>query len=539
MKMIKNIMKYIMTTLCVVLAVALLYASYWSDITFGQVPFDQILFHLMVPLEGADNSLVLSYLKGTLLWIGIAMLVFYVPVVVECSSFSHRKEREQKEREQKESEQKESEQKEQGQKKKCINRVRKYVQVSRKFYVRHIVAFASIFLSFALVWDVIDFQIIDYVRYQLQTTNLYEKEYVDSKQAGVKFPEEKKNLIIIVMESMEATFADEESGGAMRENLIPNLTRLAKEHTHFSMNNQLQGAFQMPGTGWTIAGIMAQTAGIPMSLPIGQNSYGKYKDFMPGLTTMGELLEAQGYTNEFMIGSEAAFAGMGKYFETHGNYKIFDYDTAIERGYIDEDYYEFWGFEDMKLYEYAKLELETLAKEEQPFHMIINTIDTHTPTGYKCKECKRKFGNVYKNVIHCADRQVNRFVEWLEEQPFYEDTVVVIVGDHLSMSTRVEEYMKDSVGEEHIDDYERTAYNVIINSKLQTSYSKNRTFSTMDMYPTILASIGCEIPGERLGLGTNLYSGKKTLMEEMGAEAFKEELKKNSKFYNQTLVKGK
>ena len=109
----------------------------------------------------------------------------------------------------------------------------------------------------------------------------------------LKFPEEKKNLIVIVMESMEATFADEESGGAMSVNLIPNLTRLAEENTHFSMNNQLQGAIQMPGTGWTIAGIMAQTSGIPMSLPIGQNSYGKYKDFMPGLTTMGELLEEE------------------------------------------------------------------------------------------------------------------------------------------------------------------------------------------------------------------------------------------------------
>ncbi|MBQ2745483.1 MAG: hypothetical protein IJF37_07735 [Lachnospiraceae bacterium] len=98
------------------------------------------------------------------------------------------------------------------------------------------------------------------------------------------------------------------------------------------------------------------------------------------------------------------------------------------------------------------------------------------------------------------------------------------------MAPRVEEeYVKD-------EDYERTTYNVIINSKLEATNNINRDFTTMDMYPTILASIGCEIEGERLGIGTNLYSGIPTVMEEMGKEKFMEEISKNSILYNEEIL---
>ena len=62
-------------------------------------------------------------------------------------------------------------------------------------------------------------------------------------------------------------------------------------------------------------------------------------------------------------------------------------------------------------------------------------------------------------------------------------------------------------------------------------------FSTMDMYPTILAAMGAKIDGERLGLGTNLFSDKQTLMEEIGFEALNKEVQKTSDFYNTTIVR--
>lgn len=47
---------------------------------------------------------------------------------------------------------------------------------------------------------------------------------------------------------------------------------------------------------------------------------------------------------------------------------------------------------------------------------------------------------------------------------------------------------------ENIDpDYTRTVYNVIINSPIQPQQEKNRSFTTMDMFPTTIASLGATI----------------------------------------------
>ena len=84
--------------------------------------------------------------------------------------------------------------------------------------------------------------------------------------------------------------------------------------------------------------------------------------------------------------------------------------------------------------------------------------------------------------------------------------------------------------------YTRTVYNAIINPAIEETNSKNRVFTTMDMFPTILASIGVQIEGEKLGLGTNLYSGVPTLAETIGIQELDTELKKNSSFYNKKIL---
>lgn len=62
--------------------------------------------------------------------------------------------------------------------------------------------------------------------------------YIMAIKIRLTFPEEKRNLIYIYLESMENTFMDVESGGAFAENLIPNLTKLTIENENFSGNNE-------------------------------------------------------------------------------------------------------------------------------------------------------------------------------------------------------------------------------------------------------------------------------------------------------------
>lgn len=84
--------------------------------------------------------------------------------------------------------------------------------------------------------------------------------------------------------------------------------------------------------------------------------------------------------------------------------------------------------------------------------------------------------------------------------------------------------------------YNRTVYNAFINTNVKPINEKERIFSTMDFFPTTLASLGVYIDGDRLGLGTNLFSDKHTLLEEYNYSYVNTELNKNSRFYNNCFI---
>ncbi len=298
------------------------------------------------------------------------------------------------------------------------------------------------------------------------------------------------------------------------------------------------GAMQVSGTEWTIAGMVAYTSGIPLATPLARNIVDRKERFLPGAVSLGTILAENGYWNEMILGSSKQFAGMDLYFEQHGDYQIFDLNSAISASYIEKSN-DFWGFDDSMLFQIAKDRISEVSKNEESFHFLLNTIDLHSPSGYRCLHCRREFydfvgGDVgkYMDAIRCQDAQINEFVEWCKSQDFYEDTVIVIVGDHTSMAPLVENSMCT-------EDYERTVFHVIINSDLELTNTENRQFTTMDFFPTILASLGFQIEGDRLGIGTNLYSGQATVMELMGQKKFVEEIAKNSKKYNKEILRGK
>ena len=78
-----------------------------------------------------------------------------------------------------------------------------------------------------------------------------------------------------------------------------------------------------------------------------------------------------------------------------------------------------------------------------------------------------------------------------------------------------EEFFNGVQADKHLGTYKtRFVYNVFLNAENATDiHAKNRRFCTMDFFPTVLASIGVDIKGNRLGLGTDLFSGEKNLAE--------------------------
>ena len=102
------------------------------------------------------------------------------------------------------------------------------------------------------------------------------------------------------------------------------------------------------------------------------------------------------------------------------------------------------------------------------------------------------------------------------------------MGDHLTMDPK---FMKN------VDkDYERTIYNAVINPAIKPKKEKERKFGTFDFFPTTLAALGAEIEGDRLGLGTNLFSAEETLTEKYGFKYSNIQLARKSEYYNENIL---
>lgn len=415
----------------------------------------------------------------------------------------------------------------------CVKIFRNHIVTYRctkvcNFFVKHALPLALCGLILATSVFVAELDVIAYIEIVTTKSDFIEENYVSPDKASLTFPKQKRNLVYIFLESMENTFADTSIGSVTGANLIPELTELAEDNICFSNADGLGGAKSFTGTTWTAAAMVAQTSGVPVKVPITANSYGAHGDFMPGLVSLGDILEEQGYNQTLLVGSDAEFHGREAYFTQHGNYEIVDTKSLKATGRLAEDYNEWWGFEDQKLFAYAKEELTRLASEGEPFNLTMLTADTHFPDGYPCRLCDDTYDSQYANVLSCSSRQVYAFVKWVQQQPFYENTTVIISGDHLTM---------DSSFLENLDeDYIRTIYNCIINAPIEAVNKTNRKFGTFDMFPTTLAALGVEIGGDRLGLGTNLFSYRETLTETYGFDALNEELQKKSEFYNTTFL---
>ncbi|MBE6981300.1 MAG: LTA synthase family protein [Ruminococcaceae bacterium] len=479
------------------------FLTIWMGNKYDRVTLDQFIYQMKSPATGANSSLLNSAFIQVGLF-GILTTAFFIFLYLLVS----------------------------GRLTKLFKNSAKYTKFySRKFckYLTHSpIVLSCWILGLALIFFVARLDVINYVDDISTDSDLIEREYVDPFSVELTYPEKKRNLIYIFLESMETTYADTEAGAPIYDDYIPELSSLAKDYINFSHDDDLGGAYSFSGTTWTAAAMVSQTSGMIVQVPLTAESYGGENKYIPGLVSIGEVLEKAGYHQTLLVGSDAAFAGRYSYFSEHGNYEIIDINVLKEQGRLDPDYREFWGFEDEKLFAYAKEELTRIAELDQPFNFTMLTCDTHFPDGYVCRLCEDHYEEQYPNVMRCSSKQVGEFIEWIQQQPFYENTTIVICGDHLTMDP--------DFFEEADPDYVRTIYNCIINSPIKPKQSKNREFGTFDMFPTTLAALGVKIEGDRLGLGTNLFSKTPTLTEHYGYDILDNELKKNSEFYNREFL---
>lgn len=467
----------------------------WYIKTYGDLGFDSILYTLFSDLDGVQEGLISGFAVGALLpaCIFTALITFFLFIKTKKQikiSFLNKKEL----------------------------RIFPFCR-GTAFVMSLVIAFTMTFVAADRV------RLIEYLVNNTQRTEIYDNMYVEPMSAEITFPDEKRNLIYIYLESMETTYFAKKQGGALPYNVIPELYSLAEENTNFSHNDEIGGFCNVDGASWTMGALVSQSSGIPLKIPFKStdNSYGN-ESFLRGAASITNVLKSAGYYQVLMFGSDASFANRDRYYIDHGIDKVFDLYTARKDGIIPDDYAVWWGMEDKDLFTYAKEVLTEISKGDQPFAFTTLTADTHHIDGYKCEYCHDKYSEQYENVISCSSRQVYEFVEWIKAQPFYENTTVVIAGDHLTMDWG---YINRNVEE----DYTRHVYNCFINTETEAVNTNYRVFTAIDMFPTTLAAMGCNIKGERLGLGTNLFSDVPTLPEEMGFDRFSDEISKYSTRY--------
>ncbi len=398
--------------------------------------------------------------------------------------------------------------------------------------------------------------------------------------APTKKQKNARNLIVIFVESMEANFATaplEQMQDSPTFNVIPNLYALANQNVNFSTTKGFGGHLQVGRTSWTIAGMIGYMCGIPLNAT---NSI-IAKTFLPSAKCISDILAMQNYNQVMIMGENDDFVAKGAFLSSH-HIKSNDIKHYKDTGALPKDYSHQWGFEDSKLFQFAKDELLKLTKnrhcegdspkqstnqnidchdfatqnlamteggdDSRPFALYLLTNNTHSPDSFiepHCKELQSK----RQSSLKCDDELLGEFVDWVKAQDFYKNTTILIVGDHLMnanlptprQSRRIynafinprfcgdspTKIRNDSLKDSHQNSANRLprfGYAESRNDKL----TKSRNLSHFDFAPLILDSLG--ICTKSFGLGRNPFLGQ-TLLETYGAD-FERFINEDSRLYD-------
>lgn len=483
----KNKIKKIISFIFLFIVLLVFFSLLWSKKYYQNLNIIEVIFYLNSNISSSSTSSLKDYFFTSLLPSIISSIIIYI----------------------------------------LLNKIFKKIKNKK---IKNISILILILLGlFIIIYSFNEVKTFSYIKAQLTKSNFIKNNYVDSKKVKLEFPKKKKNLIYIYLESFESSYFSKDLGGLKDDNLLKGLMPLMNNNINFSNTNKYGGAYQINYLSWTTAGMVSESSGIP--LKFNNQTYNKYKlsnyKYLNNDYSLGDILNKNGYNQELMLGSLKSFGDRDRYFKDHGNYYIYDLNLAKKKNKISKNYDVNWGFEDEKLFKFAKEEITKLSKEDKPFNFTMLTSNTHFPDGYIPKNYKKIYKDNYSNAIYNSANEVYDFINWISKQDFYDNTTIIISGDHLSMQ-------KNFFKKKDLD--KRTVFNLIINSSINTNNNKNREFTTMDMFPTTLASLGVKIDGDRLGLGTNLYSNKKTLVEKYGLNYVNDEISKKSDFYNYKIL---
>ncbi|MCK0142501.1 sulfatase-like hydrolase/transferase [Aliiroseovarius sp. F20344] len=303
-------------------------------------------------------------------------------------------------------------------------------------------------------------------------------------------PDQPRNLVIVLLEGLEATYENPVFGDAYAP-----LADLRESATSFSSVRQI------PMTGWSVAGLVASQCGYPTPPRGVRPSFlmsDKEVDFMSDRVCLGDVLSKQGYQVEMLLGANAVFGGFEAFLNSHSFDRVTDLQGMKAYGATD---FGPWGFHDGEVFKAGLARIRELEMAGAPYALSLFTIGPHGPYGYLSEACRSEgMPDAVPDVllaVECTGRLARDFVN--EARKIADpSTLFVVMSDHLAHSN------VSAIGQLKTLQRRNTVFFVNAGNE-GTVVGKRGTM--LDVYPTILEALGFELKGRKAGLGTSLYSG--------------------------------
>jgi len=220
------------------------------------------------------------------------------------------------------------------------------------------------------------------------------------------------NLVIILQESLGATFV-ESLGGVP---VTPNLEKLKEQGIWFE---------QLYATGTrSVRGIEAVVTGFQ---PTPSESTVKLSLSQKNFSTLAAILAKQGYTTEFIYGGETHFDNMRGFFMGNGFQQVFG-----QKDYKNPVFVGSWGASDEDLLNKTHEQLLKHHASGKPFFTLAFSSSNHAPFEFPDGriDLYEQPKATENNAVKYADYAVGKFFESAQKSDYWKDTLFIIVADH-------------------------------------------------------------------------------------------------------------